>query len=145
MAQTAPRASDRLAPPSAAVRPVGLIDANRLRYFVQHDSEVLWAVLHILLRLIQARLRPPSGYSRGKLGLVSFAQRFSAFNTPMSASTAAQLTGYSPVASTGKLTSPSLARQGQNNLPPGSRGWGARAAVDSSSLPHRSDLSSRSR
>jgi len=33
-------------------------------------------VLHILLRVIEARLRQRSGWARGRLGAVSFVQRF---------------------------------------------------------------------
>jgi hypothetical protein len=37
---------------------------KRLRYFLQRDSAALGAVLHILLRVIEARLRPRSGWGR---------------------------------------------------------------------------------
>ena len=40
------------------------------------DPEALGAVLHILLRVIEARLRQRSGCARGRLGAVSFVQRF---------------------------------------------------------------------
>jgi len=44
---------------------------KRLRYFLQRDPEALGAVLHILLRVIEARLRQRSGCARGRLGAVS--------------------------------------------------------------------------
>ena len=49
---------------------------KRLRYFLSRDPEALGAVLHILLRVIEARLRQRSGCARGRLGAVSFVQRF---------------------------------------------------------------------
>ena len=42
----------------------------------------LAAVLHILLRLIEARLRQRSGSARGRLGAVSFVQRFGSALNP---------------------------------------------------------------
>ena len=44
--------------------------------FLQHDPEAISAVLHIFLRVIEARLRQGSGCARGRLGAVSFVQRF---------------------------------------------------------------------
>ena len=49
---------------------------KRLRYFLQRDPEALGAVLRILLRVIEARLRERSRCARGRLGAVSFVQRF---------------------------------------------------------------------
>jgi hypothetical protein len=51
---------------------------KRLRYFLQRNPEALSAVLHILLRVIEARLRKRSGCPGGRLGAVSFVQRFGA-------------------------------------------------------------------
>ena len=51
---------------------------KRLRYVLQRDPEALGAVLHILLRVIEARLRQRSGCRGGRLGAVSFMQRFGA-------------------------------------------------------------------
>ena len=48
------------------------------------DPEALGAVLHILLRVIEAGLRQRSGCARGRLGAVSFVQRFgAALNAPV--------------------------------------------------------------
>ena len=44
--------------------------------FLQRDAAALSAVLHILLRVIEARLRERSGGFGGRLGAVSFVQRF---------------------------------------------------------------------
>jgi hypothetical protein len=49
---------------------------RRLRYVLQHEPEAISAVLHIVLRVIEARLRQGSGCARGRLGAVSFVQRF---------------------------------------------------------------------
>jgi hypothetical protein len=43
---------------------------------LQRDPEALSAVLHIPLRVIEARLRQRSGCTRDRLGAVSFVQRF---------------------------------------------------------------------
>jgi hypothetical protein len=48
---------------------------SRLR-ISSRDPEALGAVLHILLRVIEARLRERSHCARGQLGAVSFVQRF---------------------------------------------------------------------
>ena len=53
---------------------------KRLRYFLQRDPEALGAVLHILLRVIEARLRERSRCARGRLGAVSL--RSSALAAP---------------------------------------------------------------
>jgi hypothetical protein len=49
---------------------------KRLRNFLRHEPEAISAVLHILLRVIEARLRQRSRSARGRLGAVSFVQRF---------------------------------------------------------------------
>jgi hypothetical protein len=51
---------------------------KRLRYFVPRDQAVFSAVLHILLRVIEAWLSEIGGSARGRLGAVSFVQRFGA-------------------------------------------------------------------
>jgi hypothetical protein len=53
---------------------------KRLRYFLQRDPEALGAVLHILLRVIEARLRERSRCASGRLGAVSL--RSSALAAP---------------------------------------------------------------
>jgi hypothetical protein len=75
MAETAAHLVDRVFPP-LPVRQWVLAVPKRLRYFLHRDPEALGAVLHILLRVIEARLRQRSGCARGRLGAVSFVQRF---------------------------------------------------------------------
>jgi Putative transposase len=75
MAETAAHLADQVFPP-LPVRQWVLAVPKRLRYFLQRDSEALGAVLHILLRVIEARLRQRSGCALGRLGAVSFVQRF---------------------------------------------------------------------
>jgi hypothetical protein len=83
MAQTAAHMVDQVLPP-LPVRQWVLSVPKRLRYFLQHHFAALGAVLHILLRVIEARLRQRSGCARGRLGAVSFVQRFgSALNAPV--------------------------------------------------------------
>jgi hypothetical protein len=48
---------------------------KRLRYFLLRDPEALGAVLHILLRVIEARLSERRRCASGRLGAVSFVQR----------------------------------------------------------------------
>ena len=75
MVETAAHLVDQVFPP-LPVRQWVLSVPKRLRYFLQRDPEALGAVLHILLRVIEARLRQHSGCARGRLGAVSFVQRF---------------------------------------------------------------------
>jgi len=75
MAEVAAHLVDQVFPP-LPVRQWVLSVPKRLRYFLQRDPETLSAVLHILLRVIEARLRERSGCGRGRLGAVSFLQRF---------------------------------------------------------------------
>jgi hypothetical protein len=75
MAETAAHLVDQVFPP-LPVRQWVLSVPKRLRHFLQRDSEALGAVLHILLRVIEARLRQRSGCPGGRLGAVSFVQRF---------------------------------------------------------------------
>jgi len=49
---------------------------KRLRYFLQRHPEALSSVPHILLQVIEARLRQRSGCAHGRLGAVNFVQRF---------------------------------------------------------------------
>jgi hypothetical protein len=60
MAETAAHLADNVFPP-LPVRQWGISVPKRLRYFLQHDPEAISAVLHILLRVIEARLRPRFG------------------------------------------------------------------------------------
>ena len=62
---------------------------KRLRYFLQRDPEALSALLHILLRVIEAALRERSRCASGRLGAVSFVQRFGSALNAISTSTAA--------------------------------------------------------
>jgi hypothetical protein len=66
--------ADHVFPP-LPVRQWVLSVPKRLRYYLQHEREAIGAVLHILLRVIEARLRHGSGCARGRLGAVSFVQR----------------------------------------------------------------------
>ena len=75
MVERAAHLVDQVFPP-LPVRQWVLSVPKRLRYFLQRDPEALGAVLHILLRVIEARLRQRSGCARGRLGAVSFVQRF---------------------------------------------------------------------
>ena len=75
MAETAAHLVDQVFPP-LPVRQWVLSVPKRLRYFLQHEPEAISAVLHIVLRVIEARLRQGSGCARGRLGAVSFVQRF---------------------------------------------------------------------
>jgi hypothetical protein len=75
MAETAAHLVDQVFPP-LPVRQWVLSVPKRLRYFLQRDSEALGAVLHIFLRVIEVRLRQRSGCPGGRLGAVSFLQRF---------------------------------------------------------------------
>ena len=77
MAETAAHLADHVFPP-LPVRQWVLSVPKRLRYFLQRDPEALSAVLHILLRVIEGRLRQRSRSARGRLGAVSFVQRFGA-------------------------------------------------------------------
>jgi hypothetical protein len=74
MAETAAHLVDQVYP-ALPVRQWVLSLPKRLRYFLQRDAEALSAVLHILLRVIEARLRERSGCFGGRLGAVSFVQR----------------------------------------------------------------------
>jgi hypothetical protein len=75
MAETAAHLADHVFPP-LPVRQWVLSVPKRLRYFLQRDPEALSAVLHVFLRVIEAWLRQRSGCARGRLGAVSFVQRF---------------------------------------------------------------------
>ena len=56
---------------------MGLIGTEAAALFsASHEPEATSAVLHIFLRVIEARLRDASGCVRGRLGAVSFVQRF---------------------------------------------------------------------
>ena len=70
MVETAAHLVDQVFPP-LPVRQWVLSVPKRLRYFLQRDANALGAVLHILLRVIEARRRQRSGCARGRLGAVS--------------------------------------------------------------------------
>lgn len=71
-------ASGRPGLPAAAGAPVGDIRAEAAALFSAARPRVNSAVLHILLRVIEAQLRQRSGCMRGRLEAVSFVQRFGA-------------------------------------------------------------------
>ena len=62
--------------PVLPVRQWVLSIPKRLRYFLQRDPTALSAVLHIFLRVIEARLRERGRCPGGRLGAVSFVHRF---------------------------------------------------------------------
>ena len=81
MAEVAAYLMDQVFPPLPVHQWV-LSVPKRLRHFLQRDPEALSAVLHIFLRVIEARLLQRSGCARAA-GAVSFVQRFgSALNAP---------------------------------------------------------------
>ena len=63
MAEVAAHLVDQVFPP-LPVRQWVLAVPKRLRYFLSRDPEALGAVLHIFLRVIEARLRQRSGRAR---------------------------------------------------------------------------------
>ena len=63
MAEVAAHLVDQVFP-SLPVRQWVLSVPKRLGYFLQRNPEPLGAVLHILLRVIEARLRLRSGWAR---------------------------------------------------------------------------------
>jgi hypothetical protein len=67
MADVAAQLVDQVFPP-LPVRQWVLSVPKRPRYFVQRDPEALSAVLHILLRVIEARLRQRSGWASAGWG-----------------------------------------------------------------------------
>jgi hypothetical protein len=75
MAEVAAHLADQVFP-ALPVRQWVLSVPKRLRYFLQRDADALSAVLHILLRVIETRLRERSACPGGRLGAVSFVQRF---------------------------------------------------------------------
>jgi hypothetical protein len=60
--------------PPRPVRQWVLSVPKRLRYFLRHEPEAISAVLHMFVRVIEARLRQCSSCARGRLGAVSFVQ-----------------------------------------------------------------------
>jgi hypothetical protein len=69
---------------------MGLIGTEAPALFsASHEPEAISAVLHILLRVIEARLRQGSGRAHGRLGAVSFVQRLGSALMRMSTFTAA--------------------------------------------------------
>jgi hypothetical protein len=75
MAEVAAHLTDQVFP-ALPVRQWVLSVPKRLRYFLQRDPAALRAVLHIVLRVVEGWLRERSCCTRGRLGAVSFVQRF---------------------------------------------------------------------
>ena len=78
MAETAAHLVDHVFPP-LPVRQWVLSVPKRLRWYLEREPRAISAVLHILLRVIEAHLRQGSGTSaRARFGAVSFIQRLGA-------------------------------------------------------------------
>ena len=77
MAESAAHLVDHVFPP-LPVRQWVLSVPKRLRFFLEREPKAVSAVLHILLRVIEARLRQriPGATARAHLGAVSFVHRF---------------------------------------------------------------------
>ena len=77
MAETAAHLVDHVFPP-LPVRQWVLSVPKRLRWYLQREPKAVSAVLHILLRVIEAHLRQssPGASARARLGAVSFVHRF---------------------------------------------------------------------
>jgi hypothetical protein len=83
MAETAAHLVDHVFPP-LPVRQWVLSVPKRLRYFLQREPTAVNAVLHILLRSVEAALRAhsPGAGARARLGAVSFVHRFGSALNP---------------------------------------------------------------
>jgi len=79
MAETAAHLVDHVFPP-LPVRQWVLSVPKRLRYFLERKPAAASAVLHILLRVVEAHLRKrsPGASPRARFGAVSFVHRFGA-------------------------------------------------------------------
>jgi len=78
MAETAAHLVDHVFPP-LPVRQWVLSVPKRLRWYLEREPRAISAVLHILLRVIEAHLRQGSGASsQARFGAVSFIHRFGA-------------------------------------------------------------------
>ena len=78
MAETAAHLVDHVIPP-LPVRQWVLSVPKRLRWYLEREPRAISAVLHILLRVIEAHLRQGSGASsHARFGAVSFIHRFGA-------------------------------------------------------------------
>ena len=79
MAETAAHLVDHVFPP-LPVRQWVLSVPKRLRYFLEREPAAASAVLHILLRVVEAHLRQrsPGTSPRARFGAVSFVHRFGA-------------------------------------------------------------------
>jgi|GEM_PF-778480 len=77
MAETAAHLVDHVIPP-LPVRQWVLSVPRRLRWYLEREPHAVSAVLHILLRVIEAHLRAsiPTASPRARLGAVSFVHRF---------------------------------------------------------------------
>jgi hypothetical protein len=82
MAETAAHLVDHVFPP-LPVRQWVLSVPKRLRWYLEREPRAISAVLHILLRVIEAHLRQGSGASsQARFGAVSFIHRFGASLNP---------------------------------------------------------------
>jgi hypothetical protein len=78
MAETAAHLVDHVIPP-LPVRQWVLSVPKRLRWYLEREPQAVTAVLHILLRVIEAQLRRSSGASsHARFGAVNFIHRFGA-------------------------------------------------------------------
>jgi hypothetical protein len=79
MAETAAHLVDHVFPP-LPVRQWVLSVPKRLRYFLEREPAAASAVLHILLRVVEAHLRgrSPGASAQARFGAVSFVHRFGA-------------------------------------------------------------------
>ena len=78
MAETVAHLIDHVIPP-LPVRQWVLSVPKRLRWYLEREPRVISAVLHILLRVIEAQLRRSSDAgARARFGAVSFIHRFGA-------------------------------------------------------------------
>jgi hypothetical protein len=76
--KTAAHLVDHVIPP-LPVRQWVLSVPKRLRWYLEREPQAVSAVLHILLRVIEAHLRRSSGgNSQARFGAVSFIHRFGA-------------------------------------------------------------------
>jgi hypothetical protein len=78
MAETAAQLVDHVIPPLPVRQQVFAV-YKRLRWYLKREARAISAVLHILLRVIEAHLRRTSGAgAHARFGAVSFIHRFGA-------------------------------------------------------------------
>ncbi len=96
MAEIAAHLVDHVFPP-LPVRQWVLSVPKRLRYFLEREPKAVTAVLHILLRVVEAHLRKlsPGASAQARFGAVSFVHRFGASLNRHLHYPAASTTGYS--------------------------------------------------